>query len=936
MSGTSIRAVLNGGFINQLGALGTGVTRASEARDSLTLPNSSVQVNLGDSLRIGAQSFTKAVENLNLAASFVNLSESALLQLQEVTEDLISVAEEATRVGIGSQRRQRLDTKFRELATDFQELVDGASIGSTDYLSVSSLTDTFSQLGLSKERSQGIAQLLSSFITPTTDESLASEESLATSPVQVSREAYGGTIRYENLGTSTYLGSVSLTANSGGLSEVGGIVSNNSDTVSARVEAGFTSTILPGVSAKVTLLAVNEEEGTAIIASSDDLANTGTSFNQAYLIDNKGNVLQQITNFTDARTILDASVSSDSELSVISSYALATGLDYELYDYSSSGLTGDPNDATVTALANYASLGLASSIKINNEGTLVAYTNLSSEIHIYDVGTTVTTDYNAVPDGSDLTFDFYTETDLVLFAATDAPSDTTEVFILETVGSTITQYGETNAIRVNDVDGSIEKGFFSVVQNTDSIAIHDYTSGDVVVGTLGSSGSYADFSERSISYTLGAGLEVSRVSGASANGVSGEEIDIGISLDGELFRLDADASNSEFTSTNVSSGYGDSLTSEAYITEIGEFYTGRHPYNNFQTGLIPTVFARSTDGYTYEQSGVDYEILSVNEVSGFSIALSSDDPLGYNPSKVDNLFILDPLGRAVSQVTNNSSGTTSYTSADLSDDGLKVAYAKAAGTGNSTDYVSLSVQGADPSSLVSLTVFNARSTEVKISSDGTYVAHLYRGLLTVGSSAGIGSFSLQIGGNTPFDYSEFDFLGNTTLAYVSDQSTLVQTIDAVTEETNTLFSSLNDVDGFSAYQQENGDYAFTIYDAGTNTIKAYNSSSSQAVPFSYSLSDPSYSVSQVSAVVRDGELVVGALGQLSAGLSGDVLHEIETQTVVDTSTLLSQGDLWMCHPSFPRSAHSREGPMPTELSPTWKSLKVRSKQTSRSWMMLKR
>jgi len=131
MAETSLRVVLDGNFLRGLGSL-VGAGASSDPKKALdnSIPGlgASSRVNLRDSLRIGAQAFRTAIGLLNDAATFVNLSRSTLEDLGKLTDKLIDLTEQATKSGIGKQRRSRLTTKFKELSADFKNIVDNAKI----------------------------------------------------------------------------------------------------------------------------------------------------------------------------------------------------------------------------------------------------------------------------------------------------------------------------------------------------------------------------------------------------------------------------------------------------------------------------------------------------------------------------------------------------------------------------------------------------------------------------------------------------------------------------------------------------------------------------------------------------------------------------------------------------------------------------------------
>ncbi|MEZ4754708.1 MAG: hypothetical protein R3A13_10450 [Bdellovibrionota bacterium] len=144
-------------------------------------------------------------------------------------------------------------------------------------------------------------------------------------------------------------------------------------------------------------------------------------------------------------------------------------------------------------------------------------------------------------------------------------------------------------------------------------------------------------------------------------------------------------------------------------------------YNSsFQSILIttngPTTSAVRAEGQTIS-------IKAVDEKSGYFVAQSQADFLGYNGSSRDQLYLFDRSGKAIAQLTSNA-GSDTYSAIDINQGGSKVVFADSGS--NSLDVIDISSYGADPTTYSRTTILSSASTNLynsfaKISNDGAYV-----------------------------------------------------------------------------------------------------------------------------------------------------------------------------------------------------------------------
>ncbi|WKZ56668.1 MAG: hypothetical protein QY326_08035 [Bdellovibrionota bacterium] len=154
------------------------------------LRGGATSTDIGSALRVGAQTLASAVQVLNSTISFVNLASADLTNLENLTDRMITLAEEAAGGGVGYQRRLEIDNEYRELASDFQAIVEGAEYNGDNYLTTDGLAAIFARAGLNEEDSQSIEDVLGEFSVYNDGESLADETIVGNRPAHVSQSAY--------------------------------------------------------------------------------------------------------------------------------------------------------------------------------------------------------------------------------------------------------------------------------------------------------------------------------------------------------------------------------------------------------------------------------------------------------------------------------------------------------------------------------------------------------------------------------------------------------------------------------------------------------------------------------------------------------------------------------------------------------------------------
>lgn len=382
MAGFALSRVINGDFLRRFASLASSSQPASQALNGAP----GVQQSLGAGLRVGARTYSTALDGLNSAVSFVNLSEDTLKKLSRLTDKLIEVTQRATDIATSSTTREKLDVEFKQYANEFKQTVKGATTGDNEFLTAEGLEEVFRTIGLDKDSSRSIAEIFSQFVTTTGDDSLASEN------------IRGGDPNIPIGAFRTRLSDAQFLANRMGQGGVGGgqistvnTVYYERDTVLGQNPSynswlatdtnGSTNGLSSGVlSADITVLAVDEITGYSVIQSTDSLSGDASydGFNNLYLVSDTGAVLHRYTDNTSLTiSYLDADISS-SLLQIVYS---------------------EDNGATTTATyATFAAFGgggvtvpLTVGLEINkvamsNGGTFLAYRdNATTTTYFYSV-----------------------------------------------------------------------------------------------------------------------------------------------------------------------------------------------------------------------------------------------------------------------------------------------------------------------------------------------------------------------------------------------------------------------------------------------------------------------------------------------------------------------------------------------------------------------
>lgn len=488
MSGIGFSKIINEDFIRRFTQLAKS---GNSARNSIFSKQTETE-SLGAGLRIGARTFSTAIDGLNAATSLVNLSEQTLEDLKEVTTSLINISKQAAEVSTSQGQRIGLDQKFHELAGEFRNLVKNGTTGTNEFLTKDGLAEIFRAVGLDEKSSETIASIFSSFITPKTDSALASEfAGVGSENIPVGAfTSRASDVKY-NIDKLT-----NSAITSGGIGKGSSVfvdydtILNQNPSFQSVLNVDQTGSIRglgrSTLQFDVTLLAVNESNGYALITTRNDLlGQNGGNYNQIFLVDNTGQVLQQYTdNSNDFAEYMAADVSADN-LTV--AYAIYNSLTSEQAVYSAvtSSLGADPflGGVAYTKLVTETPGLNFTDIAINNNASYVVFKDDSAGSHITFMDlNSLSIDFFIDSETDIEDFGFIGESDLAIKTSTEIKSykydsgaystlasysSIGKFTTLESLGSIGVQDSSTNTIYI--LNSSAEVEFSLDLAGTDSI-----------------------------------------------------------------------------------------------------------------------------------------------------------------------------------------------------------------------------------------------------------------------------------------------------------------------------------------------------------------------------------------------------------------------------------------------------------------------------------
>jgi hypothetical protein len=397
MAGLGLSGIITGGFIRQFAEL------AKQTKSGGRAGFKQEEASLGAGLRIGARTFSTALDGLNAATSVVSISKRSLEELKDLTNDLIRITERATLVSSGSETRKSLNVEFKKKASDFRNVVSNATTGGEEFLSKEGLAEVFQSVGLSKENSQAVAQVFSSFVTTSSDDSLASEYVRSSSggiPVGAFSTRTSDSARRLDKLTNSGISDGAISATNSVFVDEDDILNQNPafDSLFTVSGVGNVRSLAAGsLTRDIKFLAVDEDSGYAVIESNTNiLGYNPTTRRNLFLVDPNGNFVQQLTTNTLAGiTYTDAAISSfEGGSDPIVVYNEKNGTSETIARVTVSATGVNPNTLTSQDIESGTSQNFTS-LDITDSGNSILFrasASGSEAIYLYDV---VGASYNA-------------------------------------------------------------------------------------------------------------------------------------------------------------------------------------------------------------------------------------------------------------------------------------------------------------------------------------------------------------------------------------------------------------------------------------------------------------------------------------------------------------------------------------------------------------
>lgn len=840
MARISLQSAINSSFIKSLSSYASSADRGISS-NGLTQGTSST-VDLSTTLRIGTRAYSASYDALNTGLSFLNISRSALSELSEITERLIGIAEKASKSGIGQQTREKLSLDFANAGRDFEKVLDNTKFGSRDAFSVDDYTAVFTALGLESDKSHGLANLLGKFSTDS-ESILADPAVKASSSYRIPNSAYHiGQEKTIITATSAVIPGV-VTPTLAELTGVNLVEQDGSGLHTTNTTDQVTGRLLPGLTTNIgAVLSVDESSGYSLFVSTDDLLgfNAG-NYSQVFLADEFGNLLQQVTDFSSAVVIGDASSSSDSKTVALSYY---DGINANLSTFTIGSFGSDPSTITETTILSEATGGATSvytNVVVNNSGSTVAFhggptaaTNQLMYASTAGGGVTTASTAGAVGAGG-MSFDFYDSGNLAVFYNKNTGLSNYSVGYVGTSGDvTVTD--------VSALTGAYSSSAFAVVEGAQRVAAANGTH--VGIATLGDVNIAAAYSQVGTIYNAPAGV-TSIVNLYAATNADTGLTDLGVYAtttvgfaSGRVYNntggaYDPDSASTYITDTLSTSGQMSGISSQFSVLRMTE--------SRYNPGLNSLVtFGEGT----FTTNSLDFSILGNSRLlttdsdSGFSIIASNENFLGYNSAGADQLYLVDELGRAVKQLTNTGAATgTVYVDATYDDATKTFLYAATdtslgstqlqVKTGSFSNYNATNADVSEKSLYASQTYTSIKSLSlsanasqaafVAASNSSTYDSGLYNIL----AASPIEDTSFTALGS---EYRQVGFIGNNTLAVVK-QDGLTQ--DLITyqygsgSEGDALLAGLTGVGAFKT-DTDGSSYKIALQDEAESTLYYLN------------------------------------------------------------------------------------------------------------------
>lgn len=244
----TVSSVVNSSFLARF----SGQSGISSSQNADFKFSSSDEVTT--TLLSGTRTLTAAYQGLGQIIGVVNGSMAILGKLGKIVEDVVRVADSASRSSSSAQRAV-FSNEYKRLGDQFEQLVEEAKVGDLNLLSEEDIAGVLSNVGLNPDGATAITRALKQIITTSSDKEIADSEVKDSRAVRVPEDeaGYRPPVRYDDVfdslrfirtrGDAMVLGNdakkllSNLKNNMSALSDIRESISNNMDLVRATALA---------------------------------------------------------------------------------------------------------------------------------------------------------------------------------------------------------------------------------------------------------------------------------------------------------------------------------------------------------------------------------------------------------------------------------------------------------------------------------------------------------------------------------------------------------------------------------------------------------------------------------------------------------------------------------------------------------------------------
>lgn len=293
-------------------------------------------------------------------------------------------------------------------------------------------------------------------------------------------------------------------------------------------------------------------------------------------------------------------------------------------------------------------------------------------------------------------------------------------------------------------------------------------------------------------------------------------------------------------------------------------------------------------------------LFETDSFSGYSVAASRDDLLGYNAAGNEQLYLFSASGQAIQQLTDNLDSNLQYTSADVSADGTTLGYVASAGGGSVVGVRELSGLGTDPATASGQVYENSNDSysSIKVSSDGSSIA--YREVDVLGDSrvklrdTATGDVNSSLFQQTNA-IEEFDFAKSDELLVNRRTGSAFDLVLFGTDNTSAVVASnLESVRGLATVEEDltsNGSYYYGFINDSQENVELYREGRGIVARSSFS-GENIDSISLATSATGSEAVSIGVKG-VRPSVNGDAdselykLNESGSETLVIPTKLAS-------------------------------------------------